>query len=221
MGQRSNYVLCSALAPLLSFAQPEPSSLLVTGVVDKADYCTQRDGRRVLRLVIGFEVADTGATTLVIPRISRLTATDLTTPAGSAYRIQYRLTEYDAAPANLYEAPGADPQFFDILQPQDRRRHTSHTEIVPVSAAASKPKRGTISPGEYAVHMTLNFGPWLRSDSAVDQRKWASAGQLVLGEVIVEPLALAVREPEATTRIGPPTLQSQSWRARWFRRLLR
>ena len=221
MGLWARSVVCPTLLPLLGFAQPEPATPSVTGFVQKADYCTQYNGLRVLRLTIGFEIENMGATALVIPRISRWTATDLKKPEGSVYRSEYMLTQADSAPESLYEAPGTNPQFFDTLQPRDTRRDTSHTAIYPLASAASKPKRGTISPGEYVLHMTLNLGPQLHGDKAVDQRKWASVGRLVLGEVKVEPLALTVREPEATTCIGPPTLQWQSWRARWFRRLLR
>ncbi|MEP7363629.1 MAG: hypothetical protein ABI972_10270 [Acidobacteriota bacterium] len=173
----------------------------------------------MLRLTIGFELVNTGTTALVVPRISRLTETNLTTPAESAYRSEYVLTQADAAPANLYEVPGTDSEFFDILQPRDRRRHTSHIEIFPVVSAASKPKRRAISPGEYIIRMTLNFGPQIRGDKAVDQEKWARMGRLMLGEVEVEPLALTVREPGSDACIGPPRLLRQGRLSRWFRRV--
>lgn len=204
-------LLC-LLAPVWP-AQPQTLALSIQPVIVEAEYCRQKDGRFVLRLQTRAELTNEGTATLLVPRITRLSAKSLTPEHGRTHSSEYKLTKYDESPPNLYATAVPSPEYFHTLRPGETIRRSVDTLTLSLAPLSREPASRRVPPGPYSIRLTLNFGPYVRpepGDAPTGAReRWEAYGQLILGPVESRPAPLTVEAPQDTLCVGPPLIMAR------------
>jgi len=177
--------------------------LVITAHIVEQEYCRDRSGIDQLRLKLGFTYTNRGADPLIVPFLTRLSEVRVKLNERMLIRFRHKLKDAESISPEIYTTEAPSPTLFFVLSQGQAREGAQQLIAFRIAPRGTRPRRNTLSPGEYQVEVDLNLGARLPSDPPVSADQWKAVGSLVLGKTTSMPMRLQVADPSHAACVTP------------------
>ncbi|MGJ5820986.1 hypothetical protein [Paludibaculum fermentans] len=191
-------VLLSAL-PVVSASEKDHDPLRLQPQSVEADYCTRSGGAVVLHLRIWLTYANRGDTTILVPRVRRVSEYVLLRTGNTANQreVAYRWRQdgppmLDTSKLNI-DAP--DPKLFDRLPAGSTLPSMQSIDILLGSRDGRTKARLS---GDYSLELYVDHWPGARGPGDRLRKEWISQGLLYMSILKADPITVHIEsDPDA------------------------